>query len=60
MAGSVGTGITFNGVLVKCTTGYGLPPGTTPVYAYDASASLIGEQKDDAFLGAYRAPGRAQ
>lgn len=34
---AVGTGITFNGVLVKCTTGYGLPPGTTPVYAYDAT-----------------------
>jgi hypothetical protein len=34
---AIGTGITFSGVLVKCTTGYGVSPGTTPVYAYDAS-----------------------
>lgn len=34
---AVGTGLTFNGVLIKCITGYGLPPGTTPAYEYDAT-----------------------
>ena len=34
---AVGSPILVSGVLVKCTTGYGVSPGTTPVYAYDAS-----------------------
>lgn len=35
----VGTPTMFATVLVKCTTGYATPPGTTPVYAYDATPS---------------------
>ena len=38
-SGTFGNPVLFSGVLVKCTTGYGVSPGTTPVYAYDASPS---------------------
>lgn len=35
----VGTPILVSGVLLKCSQGYGVSPGTTPVYAYDAGPS---------------------
>lgn len=33
----IGTPVLLWGVLVKCTTGYGGIPATTPVFSFDAS-----------------------
>jgi hypothetical protein len=34
---AIGTPVLIWNVLVKCTTGWGVPPGTAPVFSYDAS-----------------------
>jgi hypothetical protein len=34
---AVGTPVLIWNTLVKCTTGWGVPPGTAPVFSYDAA-----------------------